>query len=276
MAKEKKTILVPWDFTEVAENALQHAINISNVTGFDIELINIKKKGKDEYSTKDQLKEITQILIDKYQKNITNIVKTGSLFSAINDYAKEIDAILIVMGTHGIVGMQKLMGSKALKVIEGSEVPYLVVQNAATKQTYNNIVVPMDFRRESKEKLIWVNFIAKKFNSKVRLVAPKVSDSNILDKTIANVNFAKKFFEERNVDYNITTLDGKNDFHDLVIEFAEEISSNMIVITTTININFGDYIFGADEQEIIANNSKIPVLCVNPNPKLTKVRGFWG
>ncbi len=276
MAKEKKTILVPWDFTEVAENALQHAINISNVTGSDIRLINIVKKEKDEYSTKDQLKEITQILIDKYQKNITSVIKTGSLFTAINDYAEEIGAILIVMGTHGIVGMQKLMGSKALKVIEGSEVPYLVVQNSATKQTYNNIVVPMDFRRESKEKLIWVNFIAKKFNSKVRLVAPKVSDSSILEKTNANINFAKRFFEERNIDYNITTLDGKGDFHDLVVEFAEEINSNMIVITTTKNINIGDYIFGADEQEIIANNSKIPVLCINPNPKLTRVRGFWG
>ena len=276
MAKEKNTILVPWDFTEVAENALQHAINISNVTGFGIKLINIIKKEKDEYSTKDQLNEITKILIDKYQKEITNIVKVGNLFSAINDYAEEIDAILIVMGTHGIVGIQKLIGSKALKVIEGSEVPYLVVQDSPKKQEYNNIVVPMDFRRESKEKLTWVNFIAKKFNSKVRLVAPKVSDASILEKTNANINFAKRFFEDRDVDYNITTLDGKGEFHDLVVEFAEEINSNMIVITTTKNINLGDYIFGADEQEIIANNSKIPVFCVNPNPKLTRVRGFWG
>ncbi len=276
MAKEKNTILVPWDFTEVAENALQHAINISNVTGFGIKLINIIKKEKDEYSTKDQLNEITKILIDKYQKEITNIVKVGNLFSAINDYAEEIDAILIVMGTHGIVGIQKLIGSKALKVIEGSEVPYLVVQDSPKKQEYNNIVVPMDFRRESKEKLTWVNFIAKKFDSKVRLVAPKVSDASILEKTNANINFAKRFFEDRDVDYNITTLDGKGEFHDLVVEFAEEINSNMIVITTTKNINLGDYIFGADEQEIIANNSKIPVFCVNPNPKLTRVRGFWG
>ena len=276
MAKEKNTILVPWDFTEVAENALQHAINISNVTGFDIELINIVKKEKDVYSTKDQLKEITKILVDKYQKEFTSVVVVGNLFTAINDYSEKINAMLIVMGTHGIVGMQKLIGSKALKVIEGSEVPYLVVQDVPKHQNYNNIVVPMDFRRESKEKLTWVNFIAKKFNSKVRLVAPKVSDASILEKTNANVNFAKRFFEERNVDYNITTLDGKGEFHDLVVEFADEINSNMIVITTTKNINIGDYLFGADEQEIIANNSKIPVFCVNPNPNLTRVRGFWG
>ena len=276
MAKEKKTILVPWDFTEVAENALQHAINIANVTNSQIELINIVKREKDEYSTKDQLKEIIQILIDKYKIELKGIVKSGNLFSAINDYAEEVDAFLIVMGTHGIVGIQKLMGSKALKVIEGSEVPYLVVQGPVVLKNYNNIVVPMDFRRESKEKLIWVNFIAKKFNSKVRLVAPKVADNNIFNKTLLNVNFAKKFLDEKGIDYNITTLDGKGDFHELVNEFAQEIGSNMIVITTTKSPNISDYMFGADEQEIIANNSKIPVLCVNPNPNLTRVRGFWG
>lgn len=276
MAKEKKTILVPWDFTEVAENALQHAINIANVTSSQIELINIVKREKDEYSTKDQLKEIIQILIDKYKIELKGIVKSGNLFSAINDYAEEVDAFLIVMGTHGIVGIQKLMGSKALKVIEGSEVPYLVVQGPVVLKNYNNIVVPMDFRRESKEKLIWVNFIAKKFNSKVRLVSPKVADNNIFNKTLLNVNFAKKFFDEKGIDYNITTLDGKGDFHELVNEFAQEIGSNMIVITTTKSPNISDYMFGADEQEIIANNSKIPVLCVNPNPNLTRVRGFWG
>lgn len=276
MAKEKRTILVPWDFTEVAENALQHAINIANVTNSQIELINIVKREKDEYSTKDQLKEIIQILTDKYKIALKGIVKSGNLFSAINDYAEEVDAFIIVMGTHGIVGIQKLMGSKALKVIEGSEVPYFVVQGPVVLKNYNNIVVPMDFRRESKEKLIWVNFIAKKFNSKVRLVAPKVADNNIFNKTLLNVNFAKKFLDEKGIDYNITTLDGKGDFHELVNEFAQEIGSNMIVITTTKSPNISDYMFGADEQEIIANNSKIPVLCVNPNPNLTRVRGFWG
>jgi hypothetical protein len=38
----------------------------------------------------------------------------------------------------------------------------------------------------------------------------------------------------------------------------------MIVVLTTKNINFQDYVLGADEQKIIANSAKIPVMCVNP------------
>ena len=33
---------------------------------------------------------------------------------------------------------------------------------------------------------------------------------------------------------------------------------------TTKNIRFQDYVLGASEQQIIANEAKIPVMCVNP------------
>jgi len=41
----------------------------------------------------------------------------------------KIGALMVVMGTHGIKGMQKLMGSWALKVITSSKVPFIAVQD---------------------------------------------------------------------------------------------------------------------------------------------------
>ncbi|MEZ5011783.1 MAG: hypothetical protein R2744_09390 [Bacteroidales bacterium] len=43
---------------------------------------------------------------------------------------------------------------------------------------------------------------------------------------------------------------------------------------TTKNITMADYVLGAQEQDIIANSSKIPVCCVNPRSSFAKVAQF--
>jgi hypothetical protein len=40
---------------------------------------------------------------------------------------------------------------------------------------------------------------------------------------------------------------------------------------TTKNIGFADYVMGADEQYIISNSAKIPVMCINPMSDLLQV-----
>ena len=41
MEDHKKLIVVPWDFTHVAEHALAHAVKISRMVGNDICLLHI-------------------------------------------------------------------------------------------------------------------------------------------------------------------------------------------------------------------------------------------
>ena len=55
------------------------------------------------------------------------------------DIASEIDAEMVIMGTHGIKGMQKFFGSWALKVIANSKVPFIVIQEPPKKDLFENI-----------------------------------------------------------------------------------------------------------------------------------------
>jgi len=43
---------------------------------------------------------------------------------------------------------------------------------------------------------------------------------------------------------------------------------------TTRDISLADYALGANEQQIIANKAKVPVMCVNPRSDLRKSQGF--
>ena len=44
----------------------------------------------------------------------------------------------------------------------------------------------------------------------------------------------------------------------------------MIIIMTTRDIAFHDYVIGAQEQYMIANTAKIPVMVINPRTDLMK------
>ena len=66
------------------------------------------------------------------------------------------------MGTHGIRGLQKLTGSWALKVIVRTKVPFVVVQEFPKSNNYQKVVFPVDYKRESKEKIKWSSFLIRK------------------------------------------------------------------------------------------------------------------
>lgn len=274
MEDKKNMILVSWDFTKISEYALEHAIRVAKITGNGIAIISIaeSKKEVDNMTTI-----ISKVAADESKKHgiaIGYIIRTGSIFKKIKSEAEEMGAMLVVMGTHGIKGMQKFLGSKALKVISGSKVPFLVVQEPPSKENYKNIVLPMDFSVESKEKLKWASYLAKYFNSTIKMYVLGVKEETALRKTKANVAFAKKYFEEKLTYYDVTVSKKTSDFSKQIIEFAEESDADIILIMTTRDLQFIDYVFGATEQQIIANNSKIPVLCVNPRTDLRKLGGF--
>src|SRR5690554_7875935 len=83
------------------------------------------------------------------------------------------------MGTHGAVGMQKLFGSYAMKVVVNSSVPFLVVQDGVDHGTLNNIVVPITTSKESLQIINIAGEIAKTFDSSIHVIAEKQSDQRL-------------------------------------------------------------------------------------------------
>jgi len=287
MAEKQKIIVVPWDFTHVAENALAHAVKISRMVKNDICLLHIVDTGikpKVEGEKKALLKKVADENARKYNMVIVSAIEQGTIFTAIGDYVnqKDIkdeekkDINLVVMGTHGMKGMQKLTGSWALKVIVKSTVPFIVVQDPPVDQErYHNIVFPVDFRTENKEKTKMAIFMGKYFDSKMHILVTTSSDQGLMKKTKTNLNFAIKYLIQNNIEYQIHEVTRGN-FAQQTLDFAQKINADLILIVTTKNITFADYMVGASEQYIIANSSKIPVCCVNPKASFASTAQFMG
>jgi nucleotide-binding universal stress UspA family protein len=279
MEENKKLIVVPWDFTIVAEHALAHSVKISRMVGNDICLLHIVDTGikaAEESDKKNKLQKIVEEKGAQFNAGITWHISKGSIFSAIADFANDKEASLVVMGTHGMKGMQKLTGSWALKVIVKSKVPFIVVQDPpADQEKYHNIVFPIDFRAENKEKLKMAIFMGKYFDSKIHLLVATTTDKILTKKTKVNLNFGVKYLIQNNIDYEIHEI-AKGDFAQQTLDFSLKMNADLIVIVTTKNITFADYVVGASEQYLIANSSKIPVCCVNPMTSFANVGQFMG
>jgi len=272
MEATNKTILVPWDFSNVAEYALQHAIRAAKVVNCDVTLCHITKKDKENDEALEKLKVVVADSKQKYGFEPKHVVREGSIFTTISEIAEEMGAIFVIMGTHGMKGMQKLTGSWALKVVASCKVPFIVVQKPPMDEQLSYIAYPVDYKKEDKQKSIWAVYLNKYFKSKIFMFTQKSNDATIKKQILSNVKFTKQLFESSNIEYECVEAAGEKDFDEEIEEFSLKVNASAILITTTKNIELKDYMFGATEQNIIANKDGIAVMCVNP--KEGKIQGF--
>lgn len=270
MDKQIYKVLVPHDFTAVADCAVTHASKIANSFNGDVYLLHVVGKAKEVDEAKEKLTKIAQAAEVNNNANMHVIVRIGNIFEDIGDVASEIGAGYIVMGTHGARGMQKIMGSHALKVISHSKVPFVIVQEKGPTETdtYDDIVVPIDYSDVTKQKLTVAGNIAKHFNSKIHLFAAKESDEFLQTKLDRELTFAKKYFGEKSISYSIENAEQSGGFKKQLIRFAARINADMIAIVNTQEGSLLPDFFGSDEQEVIANDAEIPVIITNPTQKI--------
>lgn len=277
MEQEKKSIMVTWDFSAVSYHALKHANKLARILKYKIVLFHIVKDATEVEPARKKMETAVEEIKKDLGEEVEFYVHHGIIFKQIADYASEEEnnVNFVIMGTHGMTGGQKLFGSWALKVIAGSLVPFIVVQEEPLeKDRYSDIVFPIDFKSENKEKLQWAIFLGKYLNSKIHLYKAPVADKALQKKVNVNLNFAIRFLIQNNIDYEIHTAVKSGNFQKEILSFSKRIKADLILITTTKHLTKFDYIFGAKEQYLLSNNEKIAVMCVNPKSNFAKVGQF--
>ena len=142
MAKYKH-ILVAIDLTPEGEKILERAIELSKQNGATLSLVNVVEHITSIYDTEFGFPEPPDIERDlslKAQERLEKIkqghqitdaasyVRSGTAKHEIIDLAKEIDADLIVIGSHGRHGLQLLLGSTANGILHLATCDVLAVR----------------------------------------------------------------------------------------------------------------------------------------------------
>ena len=262
----KTKLLVPTDFTNEAHSAIQHAVKLGVIVQAEVILLNVVKDKSDIPAATIKLKEE-----EKWAKTVNDqidvrsIVRVGNIFDDIGDAASELGVSLIIMGTHGASGWQKITGSYALKVITNSSVPFIVVQDQLMNDTgYDSIVVPLDLNNETKQKLEMVASIAHYFDSEVHLITPNESDEFLSNKLKANRIWAAKYLKGKNVKFTTQIVDDGDNLLEGVFKLSKKVEADLIAIMNLQKNSLMGVLGSSYQQEIIANKAKVPVLCLNP------------
>lgn len=263
-------IVVPIDFSDDSVNALEQAIEIANRCEAGISLINIIKtgrfdffKGVESVSTKGDFEGIMLKYENEIPGGLEYVIRKGKVHREIVNYAHELDAYLIVMGTHGLSGFEEIWaGSNAFKVVSESKCPVLTLRKDVSKHKIDKIVMPIDTTWESRHKVPITMDMAKMFSSVVHVVGTNLSDDDGEKRKLHNyVSQTCDFLAENNIEYDSKVVDGKNST-EISIQYAKEIGADLISIMTEQDDPFSSLLLGSYAQQMV-HHSPIPVLCTH-------------
>lgn len=274
-------ILVPTDFSEVANNALGHALKIADVYNNEITLLNIQDEGGifGLFENKEKLNLIKEAVESKMDKiiasskekfpnvKINKLIEYGRIYDTITDIANEGNYDSIVMGTNGASGLRQLTGSNASRVINYAKIPVVVVkERPMINNGYEKIVLPIDLSRESRQKVKWAISLSKKFNSTIHVIYENSSNQEYQNKIFAVVNQTQDILSENNADYIVRGLDDEaypDSFAEDTLAYADEINADLIMIMSQQEKGFSEFLLGSYAQQIVNHHGKVPVMCIN-------------
>ena len=272
-----KRIGVPTDFSETANVAINHAVDIAKRFDAEIFLIHVLEAGayqgifapskKTEYDEIEQAQQKLQEDAHKLEQetglNVSQTVVSGRIYEEIVSASNKAGIDLLVMGTHGSSGWEEFfVGSNAFKVVTQSSCPVLSIQENATKTELNSIILPIDNTSVSRQKVRHAVTLAKKFDSTVHIAALLTDNQpEIRHEFELKIKQVTDYLEREEVPYTETTLTGSN-LATMTMNFAESKGGNLIVMMTEQESNLTGFLMGPFAQQVV-NHSKIPVLSVS-------------
>lgn len=259
---ERRSILVPHDFTPVADNALSYAVNLANSINANVDLLHIVKDERDKSKAEQQLDKVVSAVKDKPEDvEIRTSIVAGSIYTDIASKASELHSTLIVMGTHGAKGMQKIFGSFAIKVITSTHIPFLIVQDEFTAADIKKMVVPIDESQESLQIEQVASGLAEILHAEIHIVTEKKFDSNLKLKTAVHSGLLTKQFKAKNVAYQTKILDRKKGYANDIVSYTKEIGADLIAFAYHSDRLLPQ--FDTFAQSLITNKQDVPVLILN-------------
>jgi len=271
-----KKIIVPIDFSEHSDYALEAASILAKKSGAEILALHMLElsdslllKADDVQNEKALFylklaeKRFSEFLQKSYLKGVkvTPMVKHYKVFSEVSQVAEDHSVDLIVMGSHGTSGFSELfMGSNTERVVRNATLPVLVIKKKPKNLKFDNIVYACNFSKESK-----------KVYKSVTSMFATASKMHLLHVNVPNDNFRSTPEIEAQVKEFLVAADGNTKALDKVsfvadytvengvVNFAARVKADLIILSTHGRTGIAHFFEGSITEDI-ANHASIPVM----------------
>lgn len=270
-------ILVPTDFSEVANNALNYALLLAKKINAEVSILYIKNiplvdnsypnviyetyiSEIDEYTTKnfDKLK---SKLLNESGVKYTIQSSFGFINDEIQEYVANNEIDLIILGTTGTSGLEEiLIGSNAASVVAKSIVPVLVIPPGAQFNEIKQIVYSSDFNEPEFPSLSRLAYFADLYEAEISILHVESENDKYFD--IENNFFVKNKDQIALNNWKVISVEEKDGVMESINLFINEKHADLLVMAKH-NRNFFDRIFHRSLSKQMAYHTKIPLLVLN-------------
>ncbi|WP_319503235.1 universal stress protein [uncultured Draconibacterium sp.] len=120
------------------------------------------------------------------------------------------------------------------RYVSKSYCPVLSVNKEYPVNEIKSIVVPIDITQQTKKRLYWATFFAKRFHAKIHIVsALHINIEERKSLAYKNAEKLKKMLEKRDIECEVKILNVHNqEKHTAILNYIEEINAGMVIIRT--------------------------------------------
>lgn len=299
-----RNILIPTDFSECADHALTHAVEVADRFDATLHLLHVVNELDPDWygltEAQEQAAELREQIRTTAQERLQEIAPTESHFDfetvvslqlsfdvadTIDEYVHERDIDLVVMGTHGRQGLDRLMlGNVADKLIRHAPCPVMTVREEVPWTSdledvaFDEILAPIDFSEHSREALRISKAFAHQYEALLHLlfvaekrVVPTFSDIGVpgvgvveMDPDI--VKNARQALQQLNDDIGGPSVESayhvrEGEVARDIVDFAETSGVSLIVMATRGLTGIDRYLLGSSTERVV-RVAPCPVLTI--------------
>ncbi|MBR1798677.1 MAG: universal stress protein [Bacteroidales bacterium] len=268
-----KPIIVGTDFSEGSYLALELAVDVANRMQTGIVLVWAKREKK--LFSNDQLDVMTNLANEKLRElcakfrpamrygEISSMIENGRVSTVISNLVKRLEAPLVVVGTNGASGFEKYwMGSQAVRIVQDSPCPVLTIrQGYDFHKKLERIVVPIRVNANSRQKVAPATGVARIFGSSLHILG--LYDMKDQETSLRTFVQQSEEYAQRHGVEAVSVVRPYSNYCDTLLEYADEISADMLVVNTEQDRIISQMFLGTNAQQVV-NRSQIPVLSIHP------------
>jgi nucleotide-binding universal stress UspA family protein len=275
-------ILVPTDFSEPANKAVDQAVYFAALYDAEITILHARVMYADN---PEKLPELEQREIERENELLAElkedtsrhsdirikheVIRGFSVHSALLSYINNNTFDLIVIGTHGRSGIKHfLLGSVAEKVVRYAPYPVITVPpDSRVADKYHKIVIPYDFSEHARLALENAPFFAAEPDSEIDvLYVVEDKYEPLLDgfdqqSIYESIPFIKEKAREKlsetlaelpdagKISYNFAVKSGTP--HKEIAEYAKEVNADLVIMATHGLVGIDRFILGSTTERVI-------------------------
>ncbi|QOY53177.1 universal stress protein [Candidatus Sulfurimonas baltica] len=275
--KEVCNILVAIDKSNMSQEALKRAISIAKEKDAQLYIIHIIESSFlapvfvssiDEDTLRSSITQQIETLNEEAKVDFILFIESGTPASLIGYKAKKIKADLLVVGINDKTDIRnEHFGSTALKLIQKTNIPVLIVKNEVVGN-YNKMIFPTNLSDYSKESILLANTLFSKTSKKYISACESLYELETLEERISvqeKKSYKIELFKSAKIkldeflgdveDGEIELIACDTSANEDLLENIEKDDSDLLVLGSKGVNNLNSFIFGSTATYLLQRSS---------------------